>query len=121
MSQKRSREAAIAAARTDAVSSCPRPGAESRTRRDAPAGAGAPSGGRASGGISNGAPPARSQPSRKTTAISHATGPSRRAWVSRQIVPGGGVPIDEPYSSPMFMPPVNATRRSTARIFRWSR
>ena len=27
----------------------------------------------------------------------------------------------EPYSSPMFMPPVNATLRSTTRILRWSR
>ena len=59
-------------------------------------------GSRGSSGIAD--PPARSQPSRKTIAASHAVCPSTRACVSRNTPSDGR--SDEPYSSPMFMPPV---------------
>ncbi len=39
--------------------------------------------------------------------------------MSRQALPVVG--WGEPYSSPMFMPPVKAIRRSATKILRWSR
>ena len=64
-------------------------------------------------------PPAASQASVKTMAIAQAAGPSTCTCVSRQGPPRAD--RLEPYSSPMFIPPVNAVTPSMTRIFRWSR
>ena len=106
------------AASAAADSAWPRLGRESSTMIRDP-GASANSAG--SGSISNASPPAWSHPSEKTTAISQAAGPVTRTWVSRQVSPGLGRRRNDPYSSPMFMPPVKATSRSRTRILRWSR
>jgi hypothetical protein len=107
-----SRAAATIAARTEAVSPCPRPGRESSTSTRAP-----PSSGGASGWSSRSLPPAALQASEKTVVISQAAGPSTRACVSRQARPDSP-PVPTQYSSAIFIPPVKAIFRSTTRIFR---
>ena len=102
---------------TDAVSPWPRPGRESSIRTRGPGAAGAPRAARARAARRRrGASPRRR---RSPSPTRSAPRPARGCRARRRRRDAAA--RSRPYSSPMFMPPVKAMRRSTTRILRWSR